>query len=237
MSMALPHPGSSKNKMLVGLSKQFRNGFLDYCEPVDLALGDRLCEMDENYAFVYFPLNSYISLVAPINGQPPPEVGMIGREGMLGASLALGVLAAPLTGIVQGAGAALRMPASRFRKEFGSSPRFQRNINRFLYFLYVQTALTAACNCFHNVESRMARWLLMADDHIDSGDIHLTHQLLADMLGVQRSAVTLAAGSLQERSMITYSRGVVRITAREQLMNVACECYEIGRTNHRNMQS
>lgn len=235
--MASSHPGSSNNKMLVGLSKHFKSGFLKYCEPVDLVLGEQLCEMDENYAFVYFPLNSYISLVAPINGHPPPELGMIGREGMLGASLTLGVLTAPLTGIVQGAGAALRMPATRFRKEFGNSPRLQRNINRFLYFLYVQTALTAACNCFHVVEARMARWLLMANDHTDSGEIHLTHQLLADMLGVQRSAVTLAAGSLQDRKMITYSRGVVRITAREKLRNVACECYEIGLANHRNIHA
>lgn len=223
--------------MLVGLSKSFRSGFLKYCEPVDLALGEQLCEMHENYAFVYFPLTSYISLVAPVMNHSPPELGMIGREGMLGATIALGVTEAPLTGIVQGAGTALRMPASRFRKEFGNSPRLQRNINRFLYFLYVQISLTAACNCFHIVEARMARWILMADDHTDSGEMYLTHQLLADMLGVRRSAVTLAAGSLQDRNMITYSRGVVRITEREDLKDVACECYEIGLANHRKLHA
>lgn len=214
------------NHLLEELPRKTRNGFLKECEPVSLVLGAVLCERNRPYRHVYFPLGGFVSLVATVGRHPPLEIGLIGNEGMLGATLALGVDKARLLGIVQGAGTALRMPAPRFRRALRESPALRNVTRRYLYVVLTQLSQSAACARFHGAEARLALWLLLTHDRAHTDRFDLTHQYLADMLGVRRSAVTIAAGALQRRKMIRYSRGKIDVIDREGLEAASCECYQ-----------
>lgn len=214
------------NRLVDGLPPRARNGLLKRCEQVDLVFGTTLCEPDRHLRYIYFPLTAFISLVAPVLGRPPLEMGLIGNEGMLGATVVLGINAARLRGVVNGSGTTLRMTSSQFRQELRESVSLRRLINRYLYVLLAQLSQTAACSRFHEVEARLARWLLMAHDRAHSDHFRLTHQYLADMLGVRRSAVTIAAGALQRKNLIRYARGDIRILNRRGLELASCECYD-----------
>lgn len=174
---------------------------------------------------VYFPLSGYASLVISISGHKPLELNMIGNEGMLGAELVLGTRIAPYRSVVQGAGTALRLGVSAFARQLDSSPALRKICNRYFYVLVEQLAQSIACNCFHEVTQRLARWLLMSHDRAEGKDLELTHAFLAAMLGVRRSAVTIAAGHLQQEKLISYSRGQIRVLSRTGLEEVSCECY------------
>ncbi|MCW8926866.1 MAG: Crp/Fnr family transcriptional regulator [Xanthomonadales bacterium] len=173
----------------------------------------------------YFPLSGLISLVTDSSDHKPLSVAMIGNEGVLGATLALDVSTPRLRGVVHGSGAGLRIKASRLNRLLRDSPGLQSALMRYAYVLMGQLQQTATCNSFHEVEMRLARWLLMAHDRADSEQLPLTHQFLANLLGVQRSAVTIAAGKLQRKELIGYSRGQVRILSRKGLEAASCECY------------
>jgi len=214
------------NQLLESLPRRERSRILECCEPVDLIFGAILCEPDQPYRHVYFPLSGFISLVQTVGDHQPLEMGLIGNEGMLGATMVLGINAIPLRGVVQGSGTALRMTAAQLRRLLADCPALQRKLNRYLYVLMAQLSQTAACTRFHEVEARLARWLLMTHDRAHADHFHLTHEFLADMLGVQRSAVTIAAGTLQKRHLISYTRGEIRILSRTGLEAVSCECYD-----------
>lgn len=214
------------NRLIGTLPHKERNRILKHCDPVDLVFGTILCEPDKPFLHVYFPLTGFISLMATVGGHPPLEMGLIGNEGMLGASLVLGVNAAPLRAVVQGSGTALRMTAPHLRRALRDSPVLLRMLNRYLYVLMVQLSQTAVCTHFHEVDARLARWLLMTHDRAHADHFHLTHQFLADMIGVQRSAVTIAAGVLQQRKLIRYTRGEITVLDRPGLEAVSCECYD-----------
>ena len=194
-------------------------------ESVHLAFGSFLCEPDEPFEHVYFPTSAFISLVSKVGAHPPLEMGLIGNEGMLGVTLVLGVHTAPLRGVVQGEGEALRLSAKALTEECRHSPSLVKTLNGYLYVLMAQLMQTAGCTRFHEIDARLSRWLLMTHDRAHADSFHLTHQFLADMLGVQRSAVTIAAGSLQERGFIRYTRGEITILDRPGLEGTACECY------------
>jgi CRP-like cAMP-binding protein len=153
------------------------------------------------------------------------EVGMVGDEGMFGITLLLDVKASPLTGLVQGSGQALRMSASRFVRLAKDSLPFKQTLNRYLYVLTAQLAQSAACNRFHQLDARMARWLLMTQDRAHSNTFRLTHQFLAYMLGVRRAGVTEAAGRLQEKRLIQHRHGAVTVLNRIGLEAASCPCY------------
>jgi len=214
------------NRLLSALPRMERRQVLDRCETVDLTFGTMLCEADEAFREVYFPLNSFISLVATVTDHQPLEMGLIGSEGVLGATLILGVNEAPLKAIVQGPGLALRMSVAQFQKVRRETPALNRSLNRYLYVLMAQLSQTAACTRFHEVDARLARWLLMTHDRAHADHFHLTHQFLADMLGVRRSGITVAAGVLQRRGLIDYARGEIQILDRQGLESASCECYE-----------
>lgn len=224
--MSAATPAHLINHLLEGLPRKERNRILERCEPVDLAFGTILCEPDQTLQHVYFPLTGFISLLATIDSHQPLEMALIGNEGMLGVTLVLGVNAAPLRGVVQGPGTALRMTATQLRHELGGSPYLLHRLNRYLYVLMAQLSQTAACTCFHQVETRLALWLLMTHDRAHADHFHLTHKFLADMLGVRRSAVTIAAGGLQRKKLIRYTRGEIRILDRRGLEAASCECYD-----------
>jgi CRP-like cAMP-binding protein len=215
------------NRLIAGLPRRERKRILDSCEKLDLAFGDIVSERNKSVAYVYFPLTCFISLVATLKGHPPLEMGLIGNEGMLGATVILGVNVAPLRAVVQGAGTALRINTVDFRLILGEGKALPRTINRYLYVMLAQLSQTAACNHFHEIEPRLARWLLMTHDRAHADHFHLTHEFLADMLGVRRSGITVAAGALQAKNLIGYTRGEISILDRTGLEAAACECYEV----------
>lgn len=223
--MPAAKPVAVVNRLLGGLPRKDREAILLHCKPVDLVFGTILCEPDQAFRHVYFPLTSFISLVDTVGGHEPLEMGLIGNEGVLGVTMVLGVNTAPLRGVVQGEGTALRMSAARFRSEVRRSPALLRMLNRYLFVLMAQLSQTAACTRFHEIDARLARWLLMTHDRAHADHFHLTHEFLAGMLGVQRSAVTIAAGALQEKKLIAYTRGEITILDRKKLEAASCECY------------
>lgn len=223
------------NQLIEALPDKIRRAFLEDCETVELEAGATLCERGEPFRHVYFPLSSLLSLVSLITGHPPLEMRLIGNEGMFGSTLTLGVERVPLRVVVQGAGSAFRMSADQFCEALRNYATLSRIVQRYLYVIIQQLAQSAACNRFHEVEARLARRLLLSHDRARSNHFHLTHQYLADMLGVLRSAVTISAGSLQQRGLIRYSRGEITVLDRSGLESSACECYASGIADYTNL--
>ncbi len=214
-----------ENHLIELLPRRDRARLLAACEPFELVLAEVLCEPGQATGHVYFPLQGFISLVVLVDGSPGVEVGMVGREGMLGAQLVLGVDTVPVHALVQGPGSAWRVAAPAFRTELARSPALQRNLKRYLYVLMAQQAASAACLRFHLIGPRLARWLLMSQDRAHSDSFHVTHQFLAYMLGVRRVGITAAAGALQRSGLITYHRGDLVVLNRVGLELAACGCY------------
>ena len=223
--MSVKAPLQILSSLIEGLPSKQRKQLLKICEPVDLIFGSILCEADQLISHVYFPLSGFISLVTTLDGHQPLEMGLIGNEGMLGATLALGVNQAPMRAVVQGSGTALRISSALFKQQMLDSPALLHALKRYLYVLMAQLSQSAACTHFHEIEPRLARWLLMTHDRAHADHFHLTHEYLADMLGVRRSGVSIAAGALQQRKLISYSRGEIKVLDRVGLESAACSCY------------
>jgi CRP-like cAMP-binding protein len=220
------------NSLLAALPRKSYLRLLPGLTPVDLVFGEVLYEPGQKIEHVYFPTQSLVSLLTLVEGHLALEVGLVGWEGMVGFPLALGVEASPVRSLVQGAGPALRMSAARFRSELRRSPPLQRELYRYVNTMMAQISQTAGCNRFHVVEPRLARWLLMTRDRVRSGEFRMTHEFLSHMLGVRRVGVTEAASALQQRNLIEYTRGSIKILDHRGLEKAACACYESVKDMH-----
>ena len=220
------------NHLIELLSRGDRARLLTICEPTHLVLSEVLSEPRSPTRHVYFPTGGFISLLTLVEGHPGLEVGMVGCEGMVGAHLALGVVASPLRSLVQGSGTALRVGAKAFRNELERSAALKKIIHRYLYVLMAQLATSAACLRFHQIGPRLARWLLMTQDRANADTFHVTHEFLAYMLGVRRVGVTAAAAAFQRSGLIEYARGELTVLDRAGLEHLACSCYATDRQTY-----
>lgn len=223
-----------QNRLLADLPRKDLKRLLSHLEPVSLKLGEVLYEPGARIRHCYFPNDGVVSLLTVLQPDKAAEVGMVGREGLVGMSAAIGINVSQLRAIVQGPGSAMRITAAGLQKEFAASDSLHRGLFRFHHSLMGQVAQTAACNRLHKAERRLARWLLVTRDRLRSESFYLTHQFLSLMIGVRRVGVTNAAGNLAKRKLISYSRGRIRILDSKGLQAASCECYETVKAMYAN---
>jgi len=221
-----------ENSLLAAVPHKTYLRLLAKLEPVSLTFGEVLYEPGATIRHVYFPGSSLVSLLTLADGHLALEVGLIGRDGMVGIPLALGSKVSAVRALVQGSGKALRMASAPFLRELRHSPALQEELLRYTHTLMAQISQTAACNRFHVVATRLARWLLMTHDRVKSDQFRMTHEFLGHMLGVRRVGVTKAAQALQRRKLIRYSRGDIVVLDRKGLEAAACECYDVVKDMH-----
>ena len=196
---------------------------------IDLPLGQVLYQPGTTSRHVYFPNDCTVSLVAVADRSNGLEVGLVGREGMVGIPFALGVSTSPVRALVQGAGSAMRITSARFGRELKHNRPLRRALNRCAYVAMATAMQSAVCNKAHLLEARLARWLLMTRDRAGSDTFQCTQEAIALMIGVRRAGVTHAASGLQRRKLIRYSRGAMQILDPAGLLAVSCTCYEVIR--------
>jgi CRP-like cAMP-binding protein len=219
------------NGILVSLPRPEYRRLRSHLEPVRLTFGDVLHEPGEPIRHVYFPVDSVVCLLA-VDNHRAVEVGLVGHEGMIGVSRALGVDVSNVRALVHTPGTAMRMQAARFQTAFRQCERLRRELYLFTELKLTSTQQAIACSRFHTVQERLARWLLMTGDRVRSDTFFLTHAFLADIFGARRVSVTTAASELRKRDLIDYYRGNIRILDRKGLENASCRCYTTIKTLH-----
>jgi CRP-like cAMP-binding protein len=224
-------PGS--NTLLAELPRTERKQFLSLCEPFEMQFGEVLCEVDRPYKYAYFPASGLIAIVSVLHDHKPLEMALIGQEGMLGMTLVLGVATVPIRALVHAPGIALRITVADFQRQLRDSSALRKILNRYLYMRLVELSLVGGCIRYHRIEQRLARALLLADDRERDDHFYLTHGYLAEMLGVRRSSITIAAGDLQDRNLISYTRGRIKVLDRQGLEGKSCECYHVLQARQR----
>ena len=224
--MSAAKRSQSENRILASLPAEEYARLAQRLEPVSLALSQVLFRPGDDIRYVHFPTTSIVSLLTELEDGGGMEVGLVGRDGIVGVSVILGGRETKVA-TVQAAGEALRMEAGAVREEFERGGELQSLLLRYTHALMAQISQSAVCNVRHGIDGRLARWLLMYHDRLDRDEFELTHEFMSAMLGVRRAGVSAAAGSLQKRSLIEYGRGHIRIADREALEEFACECYPI----------
>lgn len=219
----------AENLLIQQLPKAARKRLLDQCEPYELVLSAELSVRDKPLSHAYFPQSGFISLVIDVDAYPSLEVGMVGRESMLGSELVLGVAKTPWRALVQGPGHSLRIKARALALECSATPALQKVLQTSLLVRLHQQTLASACERFHEIGPRLVRWLLMSQDRAQTDTFHVTQEFMALMLGVRREGVTVAAGELQKAGLIQYHRGELTVLNRTALEAKACSCYATDR--------
>jgi CRP-like cAMP-binding protein len=215
------------NIILLSISDGDYDSLRPHLEYVSLPNHLVLHEAGGKLKFAYFPNRGLISLVVVMKDGKTAEAGIVGNEGFTGTLAAVGLRSSPLQAVVQITGDGFRVEPGALQKTLESAPHLQSMLSRYAAIRGVQVAQTAACNRLHDIGQRLARWLLMTQDRVDSGTLPITHDFLATMLGTDRPSVSLAAGVLQKKDLIDYTRGAVKIVNRKKLEDSACECYEV----------
>jgi CRP-like cAMP-binding protein len=215
------------NRLLATLPKNEYKRLLPKMKSVNLVLGEELYEPGDAIKHVYFPNDSIISLLSEMSETSWLEVGMVGNEGMAGLAVFMGVDSSSTRALVQGSGTAMRMSSAAVRTEANRLGSLHHLLHRYSHSLLTQVSQSAACNRFHLVNARLARWLLMTTDRLGAEEFPLTQEFLSSMLGVRREGVSKAAGALQAGKLIRYSRGVITILNRRGLEAKSCQCYAI----------
>jgi CRP-like cAMP-binding protein len=198
-----------------------------HLEFVSLTLGEVIYESGEQLEYIFFPTTAIISLLYIMENGSTAEIGMAGNDGLVGIALFMGGSTTPSRAVVQSAGNAYKLRAKALRFEFDLSGEFQNILLRYTQFLMTQISQTAVCNRLHTVEQQLCRWLLVNHDLLQSNKLIMTHDLIANMLGVRREGVSIAAGNLQKKKLIKYVRGTITMLDREGLEKNACECYQV----------
>ena len=232
-----PEQVSVRNGLLAALPRADYRKLLQVLEPVTLTFGEILYESHAQIRHVYFPNDCLVSMLTSVDFDRAAEVGLIGSEGMIGVPMALGVAVSPFRAVVQGAGTAMRITTAEFRRNFGKSAALKREVFLFTHLMMIQIAQTAACNRFHVVTQRMARWLLMTRDRVNLNEFRITQEFLALMLGVRRPGVTVTMGILRDRKLINYRRSTVTILDHGGLIAAACGCYKTVKDIYAKAQS
>lgn len=217
------------NKILLSISDSEFNALRPHLEYLRLPNHLVIHEAGGRVEFAYFANRGLISLVVVMKDGKTAEAGVVGNEGFTGTPAAVGLSRGPLRAVVQVSGDGFRVKVGALQKTLESTPSLQMMLNRYAAIRSMQLAQTAACNRLHDIKQRLARWLLMTQDRVDSGDLPITHDFLATMLGTDRPTVSLAAGLLQKEKLIAYTRGAVKIVNRKKLEDSACECYGVIR--------
>jgi len=217
------------NKILLSISASDYSTLRPHLEYVSLPNHLVLHEAGGKLEFAYFLNRGLISLVVVMKDGKTAEAGIVGSEGFTGTLAAVGLSRGPVRAVVQITGDGFRVEVGALQNTLESAPHLQRLLTRYAVVRGMQVAQTAACNRLHDIEQRLARWLLMTQDRVDSGSLLITHDFLATMLGTDRPTVSLAAGVLQKRKVIEYTRGAVKIVNRKKLEDSACECYAVIR--------
>ena len=218
-----------ENQLLAALSLKEYQRLQPDLKQVSLDFGSILYESGEVMPFVYFPNSGIVSLLSIVSERSPLEVGMVGSEGMVGIGIFLGVSTSLNRALVQGTGTAMKMKAEILRREIKQQSQLPDLLRRYTHSLLAQVSQGAVCNRFHQVETRLARWLLMTHDRFKIDEFKLTQEFLSDMLGVRREGVVKAARILQHKKLITYVRGQIQVLNRTGLEAAACQCYELLR--------
>jgi hypothetical protein len=216
-----------QNKILLAMNEAEFEIIRPHLKFVSLPSHLRLHESHEAFKYVHFPNEGLISLVIVMENGKTVEAGIVGCEGVSGMHAVAGLSHGPLREVMQIGGNGFRVKVGDLKKTLGSTRNFQRILERYSTMLGLHVAQTAACNRLHDIDRRLARWLLMAHDRVDSGTLRITHDFLATMLGTDRPSVSQAAGNLQKMNIIQYRRGTVKILNRAALEGRACECYGV----------
>ena len=216
-----------ENRLLAALPHDEYGHLLPQLQKVSFDLGQVVYEFGGHLDYVYFPTTAIVSLLYTMENGASAEMGLTGNDGVVGIALFMGGGTMPNRAVVQSAGGALRMKARVLQNEFARGGKFQHVLLRYTQALITQISQTAVCNRLHSVEQQLCRWLLLSHDRVKVDELIMTQELIADMLGVRREGVTVAAGRLQDSGAIKYVRGRIRILDRQKLEESVCECYRV----------
>jgi CRP-like cAMP-binding protein len=223
--MAVPNP--LDNHILDALPSEERDRLFPHLTLVSMPLGMVLYESGAALRHIYFPTDSIVSLLYVMNDGASAEIAVVGNEGAIGVALFMGGETTPSRAIVQSGGSAYRLTGKRLKIEFNRHGQMLHVLLRYTQSLITQMAQTAVCNRHHSVNQQLCRWLLLSLDRLQSNELKMTQELIANMLGVRREGVTAAAGELQKLGVIRYSRGRITVLDRAKLERLSCECYAV----------
>jgi CRP-like cAMP-binding protein len=219
--------GQDENRLLALLPADEYERLRPNLRPVSFSLGEVVYEFGAQLDYLFFPTTSIVSLLYTMENGSSAEMGLTGNDGVVGIALFMGGGTMPNRAVVQSAGEALRMKAKILQNEFALGGRFQHLLLRYTQALITQISQTAVCNRLHSVEQQLCRWLLLSHDRVKGNELIMTQELIADMLGVRREGVTVAAGRLHDAGAISYVRGHITILDRQKLEETVCECYQV----------